>query len=433
MNPTVYPYTTSSGKALIASALNRMAMDVAAFDIQHVRLDTETNRYKETINSGLNQCLTLEANIDQSGRAFIQDAVMSMFDEGHVVLVPVDTTQDPTLTTAFDVNSLRTGKVVEWFPKHVRVDVYNDTIGIREQIILPKNMVGIVQNPLYAIMNEPNSTLQRLLHKLRLLDSMDNQASTGKLDLIIQLPYVIKSESKQKQAEERRKAMEQQLSSSKYGVAYADGTEKVVQLNRAVENTLLPQIEYLTKMLFNQLGIAEGVLNGSGDEKVMRNYYDRTIEPIATALTDELSRKFITKTGRSQGQTIMGFRDVLRLIPLNELGEFADSLVRNEILSPNEVRAIIGMKPSDNPASDELRNPNMPMEMQGDVATETEQTDPGLPRETVQQMLDDMSQEYQTTIDDLLDAVKKSVDEQLSAEEITELENKAEEAGGNSK
>ena len=359
-NPTRSHISPGNERSIIAAIYTRIAMDVAAFDIQHVRTD-DNNRFMETIDSGLNNCLTIEANKDQTGRAFIQDVVMSMFDEGCVAIVPVDTTISPKVTGSYEINTMRTGRIVEWYPNHVRVELYNDSTGNKERILLPKNIVGIVENPLYAVMNEPNSTLKRLIRKLNLLDAIDEQSGSGKLDLIIQLPYVIKSEARQRQAEERRKAIEQQLSGSKYGIAYTDGTEHITQLNRPVENNLLAQITYLTTTLYNQIGITEDVFNGKADEKAMTNYYNRTVEPIVTVIVEELRRKFLTKTARTQGQTVMGFHDGFRLVPANEMAEIADSFTRNEILTSNEVRSILGMKPSNNPQADELRNKNMPI------------------------------------------------------------------------
>ncbi len=353
-------FTRGNERSIITSVYNRIALDVATVDILHVRLD-EGNRYVETIESELNRCLTLEANTDQTGRAFIQDVVMSMLDEGCVAIVPTDTTDDPNYTSSYDILSLRTGKVVEWKPYHVRVNVYNERTGQREDILLSKSMVAIVENPLYAIMNEPNSTLQRLVHKLNLLDVIDEQTSSGKLNLIIQLPYVVKSEARRQQAENRRKDIEQQLYESKYGIAYTDGTEHITQLNRSVENNLMSQIEYLTSMLYSQLGITQGILDGTADDKTMLNYYNRTIEPILSAIVEEMKRKFLTKTARSQLQSISFFRDPFKLVPVNDVAEIADKFTRNEIMTSNEIRQIIGMKPVNDPNADELRNKNLSM------------------------------------------------------------------------
>ena len=326
--------------------------------IQHVRLD-ENDRFKEVIESGLNNCLNLEANIDQTGRAFVQDIVMSMLDEGCVAIVPVDTTFNPKETGSFDISTMRTGKILEWYPQHVKVRVYNDRKGEKEDILVPKSTVAIVENPFYSVMNEPNSTMQRLIRKLNLLDAIDEQSGSGKLNLIIQLPYVIKTAARRQQAEERRKDIEEQLSGSKYGVAYTDGTEHVVQLNRPVDNNLMSQIEYLTSMLYSQLGLTQGIMDGSADEKTMQNYYTRTIEPILSAIVDEMKRKFLTKTARSQKQSILFFRDPFKLVPVGEIAEIADKMTRNEIMTSNEIRQKIGMTPSKDPNADKLRNSNL--------------------------------------------------------------------------
>ena len=367
VSPTRPLITRGNERSIITSVFNRIAMDVAGFDIQHVKTD-QNGRYLETVDDSLNQCLKIEANKDQTGRAFIQDIVMSMFDEGAVAVVPVDTTISPTISGAFEINSMRVGKIVEWFPNHIRVELYNDKTGMKERVTLPKSITAIIENPLYAIVNEPNSTFKRLIRKLNMLDSVDEIASSGKLDLIIQLPYVIKSEARKKQAEDRRKAIESQLRDKKYGIAYTDGTEKITQLNRPVENNLLEQVKYLTQMLFNQLGFTEDVFNGKADERAMRNYYDRTIEPIVMAIIEEMRRKFLTKTARTQGHTITGFRDMLKLVPANELADIADVFSRNEILSANEFRQVLGFKPSKAPQADELRNKNMPIEDQPQYA-----------------------------------------------------------------
>lgn len=351
-------FTRGNERSIVTSVYNRIALDVAAINVQHVRLD-ENNRFLSVIDSGLNGCLTVEANIDQTGRAFMQDAVMSMLDEGCVAIVPVDTTFDPEITGSYDINSMRTGKILDWYPNHVRVRVYNEKTGLKEDIELPKKTVAIVENPLYAVINEPNSTMQRLVRKLNLLDVVDEQSSSGKLDLIIQLPYVIKTEARRQQAENRRKDIENQLAGSKYGIAYTDGTERITQLNRSVENNLMKQIEYLTSMLYSQLGITQSILDGTADEKTMLNYYNRTIEPIISAIVDEMKRKFLTKTARSQLQSISFFRDPFKLVPVSEISEIADKFTRNEIMTSNEIRQIIGMKPSDDPKADELRNKNL--------------------------------------------------------------------------
>lgn len=345
-------------KTMITSVFNRIAMDGSAISIQHIKLD-EDGRFLSSIKSGLNNCLTLEANIDQTGRAFIQDAILSMLDEGCVALVPVDTSFNPSVTGSYDVLTMRTGRILEWYPKHIKVEVYNERTGQKQEILLPKSTVAIIENPLYSVINKPNSVMQRLIRKLNLLDAVDEQSSSGKLDLIIQLPYIIKSEARRQQAETRRKDIEAQLSGSKYGIAYTDGTERITQLNRPVENNLMKQIEYLTSMLYSQLGITQSILDGSADEKTMLNYYNRTIEPILSAIVDEMKRKFLTKTARSQNQSIAFFRDPFKLVPVNDLAEIADKFTRNEILSSNEIRQIIGMKPSDDPKADQLVNSNL--------------------------------------------------------------------------
>lgn len=345
-------------RSIVTSVYNRLALDVSSIAIKHVRLD-ENGRFKEEVDSGLQNCLNVEANIDQTGRAFLQDVVMSMLDEGCVAIVPVDTTIDPAKSGSYEINTMRTGKILEWYPAHVRVRVYNDKRGIHEEIVLPKSSVAIIENPLYAVINEPNSTMQRLIRKLNLLDVVDEQTSSGKLDLIIQLPYVIKSEARRKQAEERRKDIEMQLSGSKYGIAYTDGTERITQLNRPAENNLMKQVEYLTSMLYSQLGLTQSIMDGSADDKTMLNYYNRTVEPILAAITDEIKRKFLTKTARAQKQTVMYFRDPFKLTPVLDLAEIADKFTRNEIMTSNEIRQIVGMKPADDPSADELRNKNL--------------------------------------------------------------------------
>ena len=350
--------STRNERSIVTSIFNRIALDVASIDIYHCRLD-DNDRYKENIDSTLNNCLTLESNIDQTSRAFMQDVVLSMFDEGSVAIVPVDTIKDPMKTDSYEILTLRTGRIVTWYPKHVRVELYDDNTGIKREITLPKSRVGIIENPLYAVMNEPNSTLQRLIRKLVLLDSIDEQSGSGKLDLIIQLPYIVKSEARRQQAEQRRKDIERQLKGSKYGIAYTDGTEKITQLNRPLENNLMKQIEYLTSMLYGQLGITQGVMDGTADEKTMTNYYSRTIEPIISSIVDEIKRKFLTKTARSQKQSIVFFRDPFKLVPVSDLAEISDKFTRNEILSSNEIRQIVGRKPSDDPKADQLINSNI--------------------------------------------------------------------------
>ena len=351
-------FTGGNERTIVTSVYNRIALDVSAVEIKHVRID-ENDRYKETINSGINSCFNTEANIDQTGRAFIQDIVMSMLDEGCVAIVPIDTTTSPVNSNTYDILSMRTGKILQWYPNHVQVRVYNEKTGNKEDIILPKSSVGIIENPLYAVINEPNSTMQRLIRKLSLLDAVDEQSGSGKLDLIIQLPYTIKTEARRKQAEMRRKEIEMQLTGSKYGIAYTDGTEHITQLNRPIENNLMKQIEYLTSMLYSQLGITQSILDGTADEKTMLNYYSRTIEPIISAIVDEMKRKFLTKTARSQGQSFLFFRDPFKLVPINDIANIADTFTRNEILSSNEIRQLIGIKPSSDPKADMLRNSNL--------------------------------------------------------------------------
>lgn len=351
-------FTRGNERSIATSVYNRIAMDVASLRINHVRLD-ENDRFTSIINSGLNECLTLSANLDQTGRAFIQDVVMSLLDEGCVAIVPVDTTIDPRKSGSYDIESMRTAKVVDWYPNAVKVRLYNDRTGNKEEVVLPKSTVAIIENPLYAVMNEPNSTLQRLIRKLNLLDAIDNQSGSGKLDLIVQLPYVVKSEARKRQAEERRQSIEDQLTNTKYGIAYTDGTEKITQLNRPIENNLLKQIEYLTTQLYGQLGISQPVMDGTADEKTMLNYNNRTIEPIISNIVDEMKRKFLTKTARSQRQSIMFFRDPFKLVPVENVAEIADKFTRNEIMTSNEFRQVIGMKPSDDPKADELRNANI--------------------------------------------------------------------------
>ena len=351
-------FSRGNERSIVTAVLNKISIDCAAINIEHVRLD-DNNRFVEVMNTGLNKCLTLEANIDQTGRAFIQDAVMSLMDEGCIAIVPVETTLNPNISGGFDITNMRVGKVLEWYPDKASIRVYNEKTGQKQDIIMPKNTVSIVENPLYAVMNEPNSTMQRLIRKLNILDAIDEQSGSGKLDLIIQLPYLVRAQQRRQQAEERRKAIEDQLSNSKYGVAYTDGTEHVTQLNRSVENNLMSQIEYLTSMLYSQLGITQSVMDGTADDKTMLNYYNRTIEPILSAIVDEMKRKFLTKTARSQKQSIVFFRDPFRLVPVADLAEIADKMTRNEIMSSNEIRQIVGMKPSDDPKADELRNKNL--------------------------------------------------------------------------
>ena len=361
-------------RTILTSIFNRIAVDVSGIEIKHCRLD-DNGRFMEEIDSGLNNCLNLESNIDQTGRSFIQDIVMSMLDEGCVAIVPVDTTLDPKVTQSYDILSMRTGKILEWFPEHVKVRVYNDKTGNKEDIIVPKSTVAIIENPLYAVINEPNSTAQRLKRKLSLLDITDEQTASGKMDLIIQLPYVIKTPARRQQAEERTKEIESQLANSKYGIAYTDGTEKVTQLNRSLENNLLKQVEYWQDMLYSQLGITKEIMNGTADEKTMLNYFNRTVEPIISAIVDEMKRKFLSKTARSQHQSIMFFNDPFKLVPINNIAEIADKFTRNEILTSNEIRQIIGMKPSSDPKADQLVNSNIsqPNDAQEQPVYDTEQ------------------------------------------------------------
>ena len=371
-------FTRGNERSIVTSVYNRIALDAAAINIKHCRLD-DNDRLIEVLDSGLNSCLNLEANVDQTGRAFIQDCVMSMLDEGCVAIIPIETTLDPTITKSYDILSMRTGKILEWYPDKVKIRVYNDRTGRQEDIVLPKSTVGIVENPLYAVINEPNSTMQRLIRKLALLDVTDEQTASGKLDLIIQLPYVIKTEARRQQAENRRKDIEMQLAGSKYGIAYTDGTEKVTQLNRSVENNLMKQIEYLTNLLFSQLGITQTILDGTADDKTMLNYYTRTIEPIIAAIADEMKRKFISKTARSQKQSIVYFRDPFKLVPVNDMAEIADKFTRNEILTSNEIRQIVGMRPSKDPKADQLVNSNIrqPDEVEQKYTNATEKSDEG--------------------------------------------------------
>lgn len=350
--------TRGNERSLVTSVYNRIALDVAAIGIKHCKID-ENGRYLYDMKSELNNCLNLSANQDQTGRAFIQDVVMSMLDEGCVAIVPTDTTLNPKETQSYDILSMRTGKIIQWRPQQVQIRLYNESTGKKEEIWLPKKSVAIVENPLYAVINEPNSTMQRLMRKLSLLDVTDEQTASGKLDLIIQLPYVIKTDARRQQAENRRKDIEMQLAGSKYGIAYTDGTERITQLNRSVENNLMKQVEYLTNLLYSQLGVTQAVLEGTADEQAMLNYYSRTIEPIVSAIVDEMKRKFLSKTARTQLQTITFFRDPFKLVPINNIADIADKFTRNEILTSNELRQIIGMKPSKDPKADELRNSNI--------------------------------------------------------------------------
>lgn len=362
-------------RSIIASILTRMAMDVASIDLLHVRLD-EDKRFLEEIDSGLNNCLTVEANLDQAARAFRQDIAQTLFDEGVAAIVPVDTTLNPNVTGGYDILTLRVGKITEWMPKHIKVDLYNEEKGKRQQIVIPKKMAAIVENPLYSVMNEPNSTLQRLIKALNTMDMVDEKNAQGKLDLIIQLPYTIKSEARQQQAEKRRKDIEFQLTGSKYGIAYTDATEKVTQLNRPVENNLLQKVEYLTKLLYSQLGLTEEIMSGTADERAMLNYNNRTIEPVVTAIVEAMRRTFLTKTARSQRQSIVATRNPFRLVPVDQIAEIADKFTRNEIMTANEIRSVIGMRPADDPKADELRNSNMPQEEDSGLVGENEYEEP---------------------------------------------------------
>ena len=367
ISPTRPRFTRGNERTIVTSVYNRIAIDASNIDIMHVRLDDE-GRFKEPIKSNLNNCLTVEANIDQTSRAFMLDVVISLLDEGCVAVVPVKTTLNPNNTESYDIEELRTGRIMEWFPKHVLVRLYNDETGMYQDITLPKSQVAIIENPLYTIMNEPNSTMQRLIHKLSLLDIIDEESSSGKMDLIIQLPYIIKNDTKRSQAEERRKQIEDQLRGSRYGVAYIDGTEKVTQLNRSVENNILKQVEYLTNLLYSQLGLTQTIMDGTADENAMNNYYNRTVEPVVSAIVDEFHRKFLTKTARTQGQAIMFFRDPFKLMSVTAIADTADKFTRNELLSSNEFRQIIGRKPSTDPKADMLLNKNIshaPEELDG--------------------------------------------------------------------
>lgn len=370
-NPFRPKLTRGHERSIVSAVYNRIAIDCAAIDIRHVRVD-ENGHYKADIPSTLQECLTVEANVDQTSRAFIQDAVMSMLDEGSIAIVPVDTDISPFRNNTFNILSMRVGKILEWYPRHVRIDLYDDRSGQHRQITMPKAAIAVVENPFYTVMNEPNSTLQRLIRKLNILDVIDEQSGSGKLDLIIQLPYAVKTEARRQQAEQRRKDVEVQLTGSKYGIAYIDSSEHVTQLNRSVENNLMSQIEYLTSMLYSQLGITEEVMKGTADEATMLNYYNRTIEPILSAITDEMKRKFLTKTARTQLQSIEFFRDPFRLVPVSQIAEIADKFTRNEIMTSNEIRGVIGMKPSDDPSADQLRNKNLNQSPEEIAATEQE-------------------------------------------------------------
>jgi len=357
--PDRHRYKYANHRTIVAAIYSRIAIDVAAVPIRHVRLD-DNGQYQEDVSSNLNDCLKVEANIDQGARMFRQDLVQTLFDEGVIAVLPVDTTLNPLTTGGYDVNSMRVGRVMQWFPKHVRVRAYNDNRGVQEEVIVPKNMCALVENPLYSVMNEPSSTLQRLLRKLSLLDDVDEQSASGKLDIIIQLPYVIKTEARREEANKRLKEIEFQLKGSQYGVAYTDGTEKIVQLNRPAENNLMAQIQYLTTLLYGQLGITDTVMDGTANELTMLNYYNRTIEPVLAAIAEAMARTFLTKTARSQGQSVVYIRDPFKLVPVKDLAEIADKFTRNEVLSSNDMRSIIGFRPSKDPKADQLLNKNIP-------------------------------------------------------------------------
>lgn len=373
-NPNRVKFSRGNERTIVTSVYNRIALDAAAIEMRHVKID-ENNRFKDYINSGLDNCLSVEANIDQTARMFVQDIVSSMLDEGCVAVVPVDTTLDPHITNSYDIQTMRVGKITQWYPDKVTVMLYNELTGLKQEVTVPKRHVAIIENPLYSVMNEPNSTMQRLIKKLALMDSADEEIASGNLDLIIQLPYAIKTEAKRNLAEARRKEVEDQLNGARYGVAYIDGTEHVTQLNRPIENNLMKQIEYLTTQLYSQLGLTQTIMDGSADENTMNNYYNRTIEPILSAIVDEFNRKFLTKTARTQKQTIMFFRDPFKLIPVTSVAEMADKFTRNEIMTSNEIRQLVGFKPSDDPNADELRNKNLSQAKQALEAKAPEKED----------------------------------------------------------
>ena len=380
-NPNRVRFSRGNERTIVTSVYNRIALDAAAIEIRHVKMDNN-NRFLDYISSGLDNCLSVEANIDQTARNFIQDIVSSLLDEGCVAVVPIDTSFDPNVTNSYDIQTMRVGKITQWYPDKVTVLLYNDSTGLKQEVTIPKRQVAIIENPLYAVMNEPNSTMQRLIKKLSLMDSADEEIASGNLDLIIQLPYAVKTESRRNLAESRRKEVEEQLNGSRYGVAYIDGTEHVTQLNRPVENNLMKQVEYLTAQLYSQLGLTQTIMDGTADENTMNNYYNRTIEPILSAIVDEFNRKFLTKTARTQKQAIMYFRDPFRLIPVTSISEMADKFTRNEIMTSNEIRQLVGFKPSDDPNADELRNKNLSQsakaieeKMQGRTGTETVQNE----------------------------------------------------------
>lgn len=404
--------TRGNERSIITAVFNRIALDCSSIDFCHARLD-ENKRFIGEIASGLNNCLTLEANLDQTARAFILDVVLSMLDEGEVAIVPVDTSVNPVINGSYDILTLRTGKIRQWYPEHVKVELYNQKSGRREEVILPKKVVGIIENPLYAVINEPNSTAQRLAHKLALLDITDDQTASGKLNLILQLPYTIKTDARRKQADARRNEIEAQLVGSKYGIAYADGTERITQLNRPLDNQLLTQVESLTDTLYSQLGITKEIMDGTANEMTMLNYFDRTIEPIANAIADELKRKFLTKTARTQGQSIVFFRDPFKLVPVIDIANIADTFTRNEIMSSNEVRQIIGMKPADDPGANELRNKNISQPMEEEIPAEDEFEEPVEGEEALAEPTEDNSEEENPfegmTKEEMLEEYKRQI------------------------
>jgi hypothetical protein len=410
--PDRFRSTIANDKSIVNTIYNRLAIDVASIPIQHVKVD-QNGRFIESVNSYLNQCLTLEANLDQSSRHFIQDAVLTLFEKGTIALVPINTTVNPAVSSGWDVKDMRVGEIVQWHPKHVRVSVYNEDTGLKEELLMSKRSVAIVENPLYSVMNEPSSTLQRLIRKLGLLDSIDEQVGSGKLDVIIQLPYVIKSEARREQAESRRADLEMQLSGSKYGVAYTDGTERITQLNRPAENNMLKQVEYLTNLLYGQLGLTEDVFNGTASEQVMLNYHNRTIEPILAAITMAMKRSFLTKTARSQGQSIEAYRDPFKLVAISSMADIADKFARNEILTANEIRAGMGLRPSNNPKADELRNSNMPIQDTDGVLPVGTTEDP----EDLEEVEDDAMAEQDQIVEDVFASLEQTIDDIISGPE----------------
>ena len=396
--------STMSYKTVVAPIYTRLSIDLASIPMKHVRLD-QNGRFLNQITSGLNDCLTLEANLDQTARSFMQDVTLNLFLHGTVAIAPVNTTQDPTTNGAYEIHDLRAGRVTEWQPQHVRVELYDELRGVREEIWLPKRSVAIIENPLYNVMNEPNSTLQRLIRKLSILDAVDEQSSSGKLDIIIQLPYVIKSESKRDQAEKRRKDLEFQMKESKYGVGYVDATEKITQLNRPAENNMLAQVEYLTNMLYGELGLTADVFTGAADERTMLNYHNRTLEPILSAVTMEMKRKFLTKTARTQGQSIEFYRDPFKLVAVGDIAEIADKFTRNEVMTSNEIRGVIGLMPSSDAKADELRNSNMPQQepLQGELIEDEEESTEPSEEDVMSQSFDEVDSELDRVIAELED------------------------------